>query len=187
MNINAISAATPKFQSTKPAKSVNFTGLEKAAGVAGEAAANAANKAGVTDKVIKVLSAIVKGLKTLGHRVLKGFKKLIYGPHEINIGKGNTITYEAKPKGASTEEFRSAFNEAFEAFEAFGAGSEGSSKVIIRQTGSGISIAQINGKTYVNGKLFTPGDKLPDGVTYKNGTFYTGNGKHKFIITQTGG
>ena len=59
MNINAISAAAPKFQTPKAVRNVNFTGLEKAAqnlgSTAGEAAANAAGKLGITEQITKIL------------------------------------------------------------------------------------------------------------------------------------
>lgn len=198
MNINAISAAAPKFQTPKAVRNVNFTGLEKTAqnlgSTAGEAAANAAGKLGITEQITKILSFVLEGVKNLGQKILRGIKKFVFGPHDINIGKNNKIIYTTNGKGFSTEEFDSAF-------EAFGAGSR--PNVVIKQTtgkgglgmshisqtlasGEKFSITQIGGKTYINGKLYTPGDKLPEGIIFKDGAFCVdkGNGK-KITIIQT--
>lgn len=171
MNINAISAAAPKFQTPKAVRNVNFTGLEKAAqnlgSTAGEAAANAAGKLGITEQITKILSFVLEGLKNLGQGILRGLKKLFNTDGiNINIGKNKTI-HTVNGKRVSVDEFEDAFSgfnrtkgaRAAERAEAFFSKAESTAK------GSGMhGIVQQDGKTYIFGKLYKPGYKLPEGV-----------------------
>ena len=205
MNISTISAAAPKFQNAKinsnTASNINFKGLEKAAGIAGEAAANAANKTNIGGTIAKVLSVIAEGLKNFGQKILKGFKKFISGSYDINIGKNNTVSYVVNGKKVSAEEFSKVCKEVpAEEFSDISKLIESSPNVVIKQSTSGgvshvsqklasgekFSVTRKNGQTYVNGKIFTPGGELPAGVTFKDGVFYIDKGNGKTVtIMQT--
>jgi len=150
MNINATSTAMPKFQSIKRTQNVNFTGFEKVTQTAGEAAATAASKAGITDKIVKVLSAVLEGLKNLGNKILDGFKKLFNTNTNVCTGK-NKIIYVANGKRVSAEEF----NDAFKGFDF---------DTKLKNINETPGILQKDGKTYIYGKLYKPGYKLPEGV-----------------------
>lgn len=156
MSINTISSYAPKFQTAKTTRNVSFTGLEKAArnagNTAGEAAANAAKKFGITGKIAKIFSFFLKGLKNLGQGILHKFKKFL-NTHGINVNIGKT-NYVVNGKKVSAEEYA-------EAVKGFHIKPENI------KTNRSVTILQKNGKTYVCGKLYKPGYKLPEGVVIR--------------------
>ncbi len=170
MNINAISAYVPKSQPVKTVSNVSFTGLEKAAwnvGTAtGEAAANAAGKLGIAGKIAKIISFSAKSLKKLGQGILHSLNKLFNkGAAHVNMCMGKNITMDTV-NGTQVANVCMGKNNVTQVTAEFGNAFKGVSEKLGNMT-KGSDILQKNGETYIFGKLYKPGYKLPSGVVIK--------------------